>query len=528
MYDPIFAKSFSKYEQKRFGFWAILVCTIMAVSIFLELKPGFHPLAILGNAMNLQLSIDAAQDKLAMKDEDISLPFGIHAVEQAKEGEQTDMLRVNDMGTSSPSATEAVESDPTNTSIVKDIDTNPPLATQAKKVETPSEELGEPACNFLGPLSDYCEIKGDIRIEANSSTVFIVSPQTTIAAKNKSWSTRPYARKGNGGAMISVKKWTIKLVSHNEDNIPRCSINHSIPSILFSTGGFSGNPFHDFSDLLVPIYSTSQEFGGEVQFLATDHQHWWISKYQMLFSRLSRHEIIAIDKEKEIHCYSRMVAGLKSYKEFIIDSSKFPHGLSMNHFRQFLRSTYSLERTRAIKLRKGGGQKPRLMLISRGRTRKLTNEGEITRMARKLGYEVIVAEAGLSTNLTSFAQLVNSCDVLMGVHGAGLTNMVFLPDKAILVQIIPLGGIDGLARVDFGIPSKDMHIRYLEYKIEATESSLIEQYPLDHAVFRDPSSFHKQGWGAIRSVYLDKQNVKIDLHRFKSTLVKALKLLRRH
>ena len=34
--------------------------------------------ASVGNAMNLQLSIDAAQDKLAVKDEDISPPLGMH------------------------------------------------------------------------------------------------------------------------------------------------------------------------------------------------------------------------------------------------------------------------------------------------------------------------------------------------------------------------------------------------------------------------------------------------------------------
>lgn len=402
------------------------------------------------------------------------------------------------------------------------------VATQTMEVETEAKEA-EPICNFLGPLSDYCEIKGDIRIEANSSTIFIVSPgHTSNEAGNKSWTMKPYARKGNQGAMISVKKWTIKLIGDHEDNVPKCSIKHTIPSILFSTGGYSGNPFHDFSDILVPLYSTSQEFDGEVNFLATDYQPWWISKYRLLFSKLSRHEIIAIDKEKEIHCYSSMVAGLKSYKEFIIDPTKFPNGLSTNDFRQFLRSTYSLERTEAIKLKKRDGKKPRLMLISRSRTRLLTNEDAITRMARKLGYEVIAAEAKISTNLTAYAQLVNSCDVLMGVHGAGLTNMVFLPDNAVLIQIVPFGGIDGLARVDFGYPSNDMNLRYLEYKIKVTESSLIQQFPLDHPVLSDPISIHKQGWGAIRSMYLDKQNVRLDTRRFRSTLVKAYKLLRRN
>jgi hypothetical protein len=39
--------------------------------------------------------------------------------------------------------------------------------------------------------------------------------------------------------------------------------------------------------------------------------------------------------------------------------------------------------------------------------------------------------------MPNFARLVNSADVMMGVHGAGLTNMVFLPSRAVLVQVVP-------------------------------------------------------------------------------------------
>ncbi|PIN04087.1 Protein O-GlcNAc transferase [Handroanthus impetiginosus] len=179
-----------------------------------------------------------------------------------------------------------------------------------------------------------------------------------------------------------------------------------------------------------------------------------------------------------------------------------------------------------MKWTKGNGTKPRLMIISRKRTRILTNEFEVSQVARKLGYEVVLAEANMSTNLTRFAQIVNSCDVLMGIHGAGLTNMIFLPDNAIVIQVVPFGGIDGFARLDFGNPAAGMNIRYLDYKIKTKESSLSQQYPIDHPVLKDPVSVRRKGWAEIRSVYLDNQNVTIDVHRFKGTLAKGLKLLR--
>ncbi|CAA3005039.1 O-linked-mannose beta-1,4-N-acetylglucosaminyltransferase 2-like [Olea europaea subsp. europaea] len=346
-------------------------------------------------------------------------------------------------------------------------------------------------------MADYCEIEGDVRIHANSSTVFFVTTHINSLKGNGSWHVKPYARKANFGAMKYVKNWTVKL-AENKDDIPMCTKNHSSPAILFSVGGYSGNHFHDISDLVIPLYSTSLKFEREVHFLTTDTKPWWVSKFRGLLNKLSRHEIINIDKEKKVHCYTKVV---------------------------IVPPTNSLERTKAIELKKDETKRPRLMIISRTRTRLLTNEAEITTLARKMGFEVIVDEANHLTNLSRFAQMVNSCDVLMGVHGAGLTNMVFLPDNAVLIQIVPLGGIDGFARTDFGEPSDRMNIKYLEYKIKVKESSLSKQYPLDHPVFKDPRSFHIKGWDVLRKTYLDQQHVTIDLHRFKGTLAKAMKIL---
>ncbi|XP_026383768.1 uncharacterized protein LOC113279284 [Papaver somniferum] len=168
---------------------------------------------------------------------------------------------------------------------------------------------------------------------------------------------------------------------------------------------------------------------------------------------------------------------------------------------------------------------PRILIVSRKRTRKFTNEGAIAKMAKSLGYEVIVEEPGVTKDATRFAQMVNSCDVMMGVHGAGLTNLVLLPPNAVFIQIIPWGGLEWVCGVSFEEPAKDMKLKYLDYKITENESSLIQQYPLDHAVFKDHVSVRKQGWHALRSVYLDNQDVNTDVKRFRPTLLKALELL---
>lgn len=81
--------------------------------------------------------------------------------------------------------------------------------------------------------------------------------------------------------MDGVKKWKVKIVGINH-NIPKCTENHKSPAILFSTGGYSGNLYHAFADLILPLYTTSFDFKRDVQFLASDYQSSWLSKYHEL------------------------------------------------------------------------------------------------------------------------------------------------------------------------------------------------------------------------------------------------------
>lgn len=375
--------------------------------------------------------------------------------------------------------------------------------------------------------TDFCDIDVNVRIHGESSTVFFASTDVEETSEaNSTWKIRPYARKRDRTAMSRTREWSVKAMKASQE-MPQCTTNHSVPAILFSIGGYAGNQWHDFTDLLVPLFIAARKFNGEVQFLITDRKSWWVFKYQAILSKLSNYDIIYIDNETKVHCFPQAIVGLnRDQKELRIDPEK--HSYSMRDFKEFLRSTYSLKRAKAVENRGGGRgrkkrQKPQLLMIARRRTRSFTNTGEISKMARKLGFKVIVTEPDM--NLKKVAEVVNSCDVVMGVHGAGLTNILFLPENAVLIQIVPFGGADWLCTNFFGEPSKDMDLKYLEYKISLEESTLIQQYPKDHVVLRDPQTIEKQGWRAFKSIYLDKQNVSLDVNRFRPTLLKALELL---
>ena len=134
----------------------------------------------------------------------------------------------------------------------------------------------------------------------------------------------------------------------------------SVPAILFSQGGYTGNHFHDFSDVIIPLYLTSRQYNGEVQFLITDKRPWWIAKFKAILKNLSRYELMDIDIEQEVHCFPSVIVGLKrNVKEMSIDPSKYSY--SMSDFREFLRSCYSLKRVNAIKLRDDQHKMPQLL-----------------------------------------------------------------------------------------------------------------------------------------------------------------------
>ncbi|XP_057770813.1 alpha-1,3-arabinosyltransferase XAT2-like [Salvia miltiorrhiza] len=312
----------------------------------------------------------------------------------------------------------------------------------------------------------------------------------------------------------------LKITNQNPNTTPPCSRRFTAPAVVFSAKGYTGNPFHDFTDVLIPLYLTSQPFNTTVIFLVTNINSWWISKYKPILNMLSKYDLIDLDNQDDVLCFPRIIVGLKSHKELGIDQS-MPPNYSTADFTKFLRKTYSLERGRLVGGCKDKRRRPRLLIVSRQKTRRLRNEYEVAELARSVGFDVRVREMGWHVSLV--AKFVNSFDVMVGVHGAGITNMVFLPENAVVIQIVPIG-LEGPSRTYFEIPSKDMKLRHLEYKVEVRESSLVEKYGIGNQVFNRQALYNK-GWNEFRSVYLDNQDVSIDLFRFKRALLEAMDLV---
>lgn len=309
----------------------------------------------------------------------------------------------------------------------------------------------------------------------------------------------------------------LKMVGSSDPKL-QCDVLHDVPALFFSAGGYTGNVFHAFNNGILPIYITSQHLNGSVIFVVLQYSQWWYTRYHEILSKLSNYPPIIFSKDElRTHCFHEAILGLRFHGTLTIDSTQMDDNKTIGDFHQLLDNAYRHRVIRYMHTTTNG--KPKLVIISRNASRVIKNEAELVQLSEKIGFhvEVIILE---SMELGAIYYALNSCNVIVGVHGAGLTHILFMRTGSILVQIVPLG-LDQLAKTCFGEPAKKMGIKYEEYKILPKESSLYKKYKAYDPILRDPDSVISKGWKVTKAIYLQGQNVSLDLHRIRVPLVKA-------
>ncbi|CAM0949049.1 unnamed protein product [Alopecurus aequalis] len=377
-------------------------------------------------------------------------------------------------------------------------------------------------CDLSNARFDICELCGDARTIGQSSTVMYV-PHAETSGGEEEWSIRAQSRKN----LPWIKKVTVKSLNTSQP-APRCSSKHAMPAIVFALGGLTANVWHDFSDVLVPLFLTAREFDGNVQFLITDNQPWFTKKYSTILSNLTRHAIIDFDSDDQVRCYPHVIVGLRSHGDLGIYPNLSPQNYTMMDFRLFVRQAYGLP---AAKVgipyradRDDPDKKPRVMLIDRGKTRRFVNAAYVVQGLEWFGFEVVKVDQKKadSSSLDEFARLVDSCDAIMGAHGASLTNMVFLRSGAVVVHVVPYG-VGFMANASYGAPARDMGLLHVGYNISPEESTLLEKYGWNHTVISDPEAVRSSGgWEKVGEVYMSEQDIVLNMTRFGPSLLKAI------
>ncbi|KAI3902296.1 hypothetical protein MKW98_006493 [Papaver atlanticum] len=319
-----------------------------------------------------------------------------------------------------------------------------------------------------------------------------------------------------------IKELTLLATSSQLEDV-HCDIHHRNPALVFSSGGYTGNPYHDFDDGFIPLFITLRTAypSSEEQpiLVISKCEDWWLSKYSELLEMFSPYPIINLDNETATHCFPSVTIGLISHGFMTIDPTLLPNSETLRDFIALLESAYAktgLQTNPTISALSASTPTPRPRLLVVSRTgenvgRVMSNQAEVVLLAKEIGFDVKVFEPTKFTSVTETYKLPNSAHAMLGVHGAAMSNLLFLRPGSIFMQVVPIG-TDWAAEV-----------YYMEYKIKVNESTLVYKYGKDSMVVKDPKSVSKKDWSIIKKIYLKEQDVRVNLVRFEKHLRKAYK-----
>ncbi|CAN6887763.1 hypothetical protein Bca4012_074648 [Brassica carinata] len=387
----------------------------------------------------------------------------------------------------------------------------------------PSKNEESISCDRAGYRSDICFMKGDIRTHSPSSSIFLYTSSDDHVSQEI---IKPYTRKWETSIMDTIGE--LKLVKLSGDK-HSCQVTHEVPAVLFSTGGYTGNLYHEFNDGLIPLFITSKRYNRKVVFVIAEYHKWWEMKYGDVISQLSDYPLIDFNKDKRTHCFKEAIVGLKIHGDLTVDPSQMQGDATttITEFKNLLDQAYrprinvldaaEERRFKGKAAKRRNAKKPKLALFSRTGSRAITNEDQMVKLAQRIGFQVEVLRPDKTTELAKIYRVLNSSTVMVGVHGAAMTHFLFMKPGGVFIQIIPLG-TDWAAETYYGEPAKKLGLDYIGYKILPRESSLYEQYDKNDPILRDPRSITQKGWQFTKRIYLTNQQVRLDLRRFKKIL----------
>ncbi|OEL22600.1 hypothetical protein BAE44_0016383 [Dichanthelium oligosanthes] len=368
-------------------------------------------------------------------------------------------------------------------------------------------------CDRTSERADICFARGDLRMHSASASFQLVSGNSTAEEER----IRPYTRKWEANVMATIDEVRLRRVSPGD--AARCDVRHDVPAVLFSTGGYTGNVYHEFNDGILPLFVTANHFRRQVVFVILEYHDWWITKYGDVVSQLSAFPPIDFTTDRRVHCFPEVISGLRIHGELTVDPAKTPEGKSIGDFRRLLDDAYR-GRIEFLERLERRTERPRLVIVSRTGSRVIENEADVAALAADVGFDVRVIRPERTTEMCKIYRELNASDAMVGVHGAAMTHFLFMRPGKVFIQVVPLG-TDWAAGAYYGEPAARLGLRYVGYKILPEESSLSREYPTGDPVLTDPAGVAQRGWDVTKKVYLDRQNVRLDLARFREELVSA-------
>lgn len=373
-------------------------------------------------------------------------------------------------------------------------------------------------CDRSNGRFDICSMSGPTLLNQTSLTLFSLKTHTKNQQHHIHVKIQPYTLKSDKNAMKSVREFTL---TSDPPKSSQCDITHHSPALIFNARGYNGNFYHEINDIFIPLFITMNSLfhDQDVILVITDGMSWWFKKYDDLLSTFSpHHRIIKTNNvTTTTHCFPSAVVGLIKHGPVTIDPKLLPYHETLLDFHTLLKSAYIKGNNSLVY--PDPKDRPRLTLVNRkGSSRVLLNQEEVIKLAEDIGFNVNVFDSSKNPSVADTFRLIHSSNVLLGVHGAGLTNLFFLRQGSVVVQIVPIG-LEWPSKACYENPDEFLGLNYIGYKVNVNESSLSWEYGADSLMVRDPSAFAQGKWDK-QKLYL-QQNVKIDLVRFRKYLTEA-------
>jgi hypothetical protein len=117
-------------------------------------------------------------------------------------------------------------------------------------------------------------------------------------------------------------------------------------------------------------------------------------------------------------------------------------------------------------------RKPVLGLISRHNKRIILNEPDLVRAAKEIGFDVRIL---MFDTLTIEEQIMvtRECDVLMGIHGSGMLNEIFMRKNTYSIQVVPYGLPGKAIESAYGEVARLSGLKYKQFDVRGKENAVI-------------------------------------------------------
>ncbi|KAI4970952.1 hypothetical protein ZWY2020_001866 [Hordeum vulgare] len=306
----------------------------------------------------------------------------------------------------------------------------------------------------------------------------------------------PYARRHDAVAMDDVREFAL-LPSAAATTAPcrRSAPGTTCPGLPLLQRRVRGQPVPRLHGRARPALHQHPPLRRRGAVPAHRHQGLRLDKFTPLFRQLSNYDVIDVDNDQEVHRFPRIVIGSTFHCPMGIDGTCSPGGETVADFKRLLRCAFRLDR----------GGIPRRV----GQPRQAAAPHHLPQVVPP-----VLNERAMAARRRAGA-------VRRAHRGSRTTTRTCQTSRGWWCRSEGWRAVP----VTFKDPAKDFDVTYMEYNVSLEESSPKNLHPKDHFYLQHPYDVHKKGWNAIKTVYLDKQSVRLDLAKLTRTLEHARSLL---